>query len=300
MDLKQLNTFLTLSKIRNYTKTAATLGYAQSSITAQIQQLEKELGTKLFECIGKKVMLTSQGNALIPYATKILSLSMNMKESISNSDTMCGSITIGASESLCIYRLPAIIKAYKEKHPNIDIFLKLLNCNEFVPFLSDNSIDIAFTIGDRIDNESITTIIELPEPIMILASPEHHLSSIDKLSLRDFDKESFILTEHGCCYRGAFEKDLLNANVDFEIVLETGSIQAIKQTTMINLGICVLPEISVTEEIQRKMLIPLAYENNYPIVSQIIHHKNKWMSPLLRDFIQEASSRWVHSKHFLI
>ena len=51
MDLKQLNTFLTLSKIKNYTKTAETLGYAQSSITAQIQQLEKELGTKLFEML---------------------------------------------------------------------------------------------------------------------------------------------------------------------------------------------------------------------------------------------------------
>lgn len=294
MDLKQLNTFLTLSKIKNYTKTAETLGYAQSSITAQIQQLEKELGTKLFECIGKKVMLTAHGNALIPYATKILSLSANMKDSLSSSDRMCGSITIGASESLCIYRLPSIIKAYKEKHPNVDIFLKLLKCNEFVPFLSDNSIDIAFSIGDRIDNEAITSVLELSEPIMILASPEHHLSSKKKLSLHDFDKEAFILTEHGCSYRGAFEKDIMNTNIDIKIVLETDSIQAIKQTSMINLGICVLPEISVTEEIQRKMLIPLAYDNQYQIVSQIFYHKNKWISPLLEDFIQEASSQWTH------
>jgi len=296
MDLKQLNTFLTLSKINNFTKTAEILGYAQSSITAQIQQLEKEFGTKLFERIGKNVMLTTEGNALIPYATKILSLSTNMKEALSPSDTMCGRITIGASESLCIYRLPAIIKAYKEKHPNIDIFLKLLKCNQFVPSLSDNTIDIAFTIGDRIDNESIISILELPEPIMILSSPEHPLASIDPICLNDFDKASFILTEHGCCYRGAFEKDFIDTSIEIKIVLETDSIQAIKQTSMINLGICVLPKISVTDEIRKKLLIPLAYNNNYGIVSQMICHKNKWISPLLADFIQDASNRWPYSE----
>lgn len=292
MDLKHLNTFLTLSKIKNFTKTAEILGYAQSSITAQIQQLEKELGTKLFERIGKNVMLTPQGSELIPYATKMLSLSVNMKEAISPSDKMSGSITIGAAESLCIYRLPTIIKAFKEKHPHIDIFLKLLKCDQFIPFLSDNSIDIAFSIGDRIDNEAITSILELSEPIILLASPQHPLASVDQISLKDFAQEAFILTGRGCCYRGAFEKDLADSNIEIKIVLETDSIQAIKQTSMINLGICVLPEISVTEEIQKEILMPLAYKNDYKIVSQILCHKNKWVSPLLNDFIQEASDHW--------
>lgn len=292
MDINQLNTFLTLSKMKNFTKTAELLGYAQSSITVQIQQLEKELGVKLFERIGKNISLTAEGNTLIPYATKILSLSANMKEAVVPSDEAHGSITIGASESLCIYRLPKIIKAYKERHPYIDIYLKLLKCNQFIPFLSDNSVDIAFSIGDRIDQETITSVLELPEPIMILASPNHPLASKDCLSLMDFDQEAFILTEHGCCYRGAFERDLMNVNIELKTVLETDSIQAIKQTAMSNLGICVLPKIAVAEEIIQKTLIPLAYKNNYTIVSQIIYHKNKWISPILADFIQEAASRW--------
>ena len=66
MDLKQLKTFITLADNMNYTKTAAQLGYAQSSISAQIQQLEQELNTQLFDRIGKKIYLTSAGERLLP------------------------------------------------------------------------------------------------------------------------------------------------------------------------------------------------------------------------------------------
>jgi DNA-binding transcriptional LysR family regulator len=293
MDLKHLNTFLTLSKVKNFTRTAEQLGYAQSSISAQIQQLEDEIGAKLFERIGKNVLLTAEGKAMIPYATKILFLSANMKDALSPSDRMSGVITIGASESLCIYRLPAMIKAYKEKHPNVDIFLKLLKCDQFVPCLTDNSIDIAFSIGDRIDDEATQSFLEMPEPIMLLASPQHHLSAVKDIKLKQLDQEAFILTVHGCCYRAAFERDAVRAGINLKIVLETDSIQAIKQTAMINLGICVLPEIAVREEVRRKMLIPLDYLNDYKIVSQILCHKDKWISPLLRDFIQETSKGWT-------
>lgn len=296
MDLNQLRTFLTLSKVKNFTKTAAVLGYAQSSITVQIQQLEKELGSKLFERIGKNVTLTMEGNALIPYATQIVTLSDNMKDAVLPSDKLIGRITIGASESLSIYRLPAIIKAFKEIYPNIDIFLKLLTCNEFVPSLLDNTIDIAFSIGDKIDDPSMKIILEKPEPIMILACPNHPFASFKRLQKKDFNKGSFILTGHGCCYRGAFEKDMRSAGNEFKVVLETDSLQAIKQTAMSGLGICVLPQIAVLEEIRNNKLIPLAYKNNYPIVSQLIHHKSKWISPLLADFIKITADQWDSSQ----
>lgn len=246
----------------------------------------------MFERIGKNITLTSEGNTLIPYATNILSLSVNMKEAMTPSENSHGSITIGAASSLCIYRLPTIIKSFRNRHPNIDIYLKLLNCDQFVPMLSDNSIDIAFTIGDRLDGESIISKFEYPEPIMILASPKHTLASKTSLRKIDFENESFLLTELGCCYRRAFEKDLADSGIEVMVVLETGSIQAIKQTAMSDLGICVLPQIAVLEDIESQKLVPLAYEHDYGIVSQLIYHKDKWISPILTEFITEAEKRW--------
>lgn len=82
MDLKQLKTFVVLSKNKNYTRIADELGYAQSSISAQIQQLEQELSTKLLDRIGKKVFLTESGEQLLPYAIEMLALASTIRDKL--------------------------------------------------------------------------------------------------------------------------------------------------------------------------------------------------------------------------
>jgi DNA-binding transcriptional LysR family regulator len=287
MDMKQLNTFLTVSNLLNFTKAADALGYAQSSITAQIRQLEYELGTVLFERIGKKVMLTQAGRKLIPYATQILQLSGNMKNAVSNTEKPTGTLTVGTAESLSIYRLPPIIREYRRLYPEVDIELKLMGCAEFLPGLSGGTIDIAFSIGTRLEARSVTEVLELPEAIQVLAYPGHPLIKKKKIQSADFDRESLLLTGRDCCYRGAFMKKLAAENVNPRVVLETDSIQVIKQSAMSGLGICVLPEISVAEEAAAGQLIPLDFDTtSFQIVSQLLYHKDKWISPALNEFIR--------------
>lgn len=287
MDLKQLNTFLTVSDLLNFTKAADTLGYAQSSITAQIQQLEYEVGTVLFERIGKKVALTQAGRKLIPYAVQILQLSENMKCAVTDTDKPSGTLTVGTAESLSIYRLPAILKEYRRLYPEVDIELKLLNCTEFLPGLSNGAIDIAFAIGTRIESRQVKEALELPETIRVLAYPGHPLIEKKKLKPDDFDREALLLTGRDCCYRGAFMKRLAEEDVHPRIVLETDSIQVIKQAAMSGLGICLLPEIAVTEEVSEGRLIPLDFNTeDFQIVSQLLYHKDKWISPALIEFIR--------------
>lgn len=124
MELKYLQTFLTLSQIKNFTKTAQELGYAQSNITAQIKQLETELGVPLFNRLGHCITLTSKGKELVPYATKILSLSKEATTQISAFSK--AKITIAASESLCIYRLPQIIKNFRKLYPKTELIIQMI------------------------------------------------------------------------------------------------------------------------------------------------------------------------------
>lgn len=293
MDLRQLNTFITLSTIQNFTKTADRLGYAQSSITAQIKQLEEELGTRLFDRIGKSVTLTSAGEQLIPYAVKMLALSSGMKDMLAPSESIKGSIIIGAAESLCITRLSSIIKAYKSLYPQVDIYLKLLDCHQFLPLLSHNSIDIAFSIGTKMDCDYLQLPLIHPEPVCVFSAPSHALARKESVSLHDFDQESFILTEAGCFYRGAFLDDMSRHHITPKIILETGSIQAIKEMTKSGLGLCLLPEIAAKREIESKELIPLCFLNDYSICSQILYHRDKWLSPALSAFLSLAREHWT-------
>ncbi len=295
MDIKQLSTFLTLSKIKNFTKTAEQLGYAQSSITSQIQQLEKELNVKLFERMGKSISLTSEGNAVLPLVSNIVSLSEDVKNLVTPSEKNRTKITVGAIESLCIYRLPVIIKSFRKQHPNVDIFLHLLSTTEFLALLSENEIDIAFAMDTITQYEGFTSVFNMPEPVLFAAHPDHRLAHKKDILPQDFYSEPFILTQYGCCYRGAFEKDLMSCNIVPKIVLETGSIQAIKQTAINGLGICVLPEVAIKEEIKDGRLVPLDYKHDYHITSQLLYHRDKWISPVLSAFIKEASRLWFES-----
>lgn len=286
MDLKQLKTFVVLSKYKNYTKTADELGYAQSSISAQIHQLEQELNTKLLDRIGKKVFLTASGEMLLPYAKEILALASNIKERINSDLSSHGQIIIGASESLCIFRLPAIVKLFKKSHPNIDLQIKLIENGHALQQLTDNSIDIALTIGNPINHSSINCLLKNLEDLLILSAPTHPLASKKLLDIQDFTNQPFILTGLGCNYRAAFEYELKSHGIPYQIVLEAGSVQAIKEMAVSGLGLCVLPKLAVQKELDNHLLCSLPYKNDFELYIQLSCHKSKWISPHLADFIE--------------
>lgn len=295
MDLKQLNTFLTVAEFLNFTKAAAQLGYAQSSITAQIQQLENEMGVKLFERIGKTVTLTHEGKRMLPYASQILQLAGNMKSDLSGSDVPAGVLTIGAAESLSIYRLPAIIKEYRSLYPKVDINLKLLHCSEFIPNLMNGTIDAAFTIGNEIEAEFLIEVFQLPEPMALLAHPEHLLARKKHVASEDLETEALLLTGKDCCYRGMFTDKLAENHILPRVALETDSIQAIKLAAMSGLGICILPKISIQEEVSSGKLATLNFPTeDFEIVSQLLYHKDKWISAAFRAFL-ELSAEIMHN-----
>lgn len=287
MDFKQLNAFLTISKLQSFTKAAEVLGYAQSSVTTQIKLLESELEVKLFERIGKNVTLTHEGKKLLPYAKQIIKLSSDIKNTVFNKETPSGTLTIGAAESLCVLRLPEILKEYKKLYPEVEVSLKFGSCADFRYFLNDNIIDVAFSLGVKIDSKEFISDIEIPEPMVLLAYPGHPLINKKSILPKDIENKPLVLTEMGCSYRAALENILANCNVKPNITLETGSVQAIKQFTMSGLGITLLPKVAVEDEIISGKLIPLNWAGpDFQIISQVLYHKDKWISPALREFLK--------------
>jgi DNA-binding transcriptional LysR family regulator len=287
MDLRQLNAFITISKLQSFTQAADALGYAQSSITTQIKLLEGELGVRLFERIGKSITLTHEGKKLLPYAKQMLKLSEEIKNVIADNEVPSGTLTIGAAESLCVIRLPEILKEFRKLYPQVEVSLKFGSCADFRHFLRDNIIDVAFSLGTSISSEDFITEIELNEKMLLLTSPGHPLINKERILPEDISQEPLILTEMGCSYRAVFENILNRHNIKPYVALETGSVQAIKQFTMSGLGITLLPEVAVKDELANNKLVTLNWEGeDFGIVSQILYHKDKWISPALKAFLE--------------
>lgn len=286
MDFRQLQAFIAVRDHMNFTRAAEQLGYAQSSVTAQIRQLENELNVRLFERIGKSIALTPAGDRLVPYATELLRLSDTMKAAVTDGGIPSGTLTIGTSESLSISRLPAILAEYRRLWPGVEISLKLLGGSEFLGNLSRNAIDAAFAIGTRIGAVQVSELAAVPESILVLAPPGHPLISKTAVTGRDLEGEHMLLTSPGCAYRGAFLDCLARQNISVKTVLETDSVQVIKQAAMSGLGLCVLPAVAVSEEVSAGKLVPLKFDTaEFHIVSQLLVHRDKWLSPALEAFI---------------
>lgn len=289
MELRQLNTFVTVSKLNNFTKAADYLGYSQASITSQIQLLEKELGVLLFDRIGKRIFLTNEGEILLTYSKQMLKLHDEAKITITTSNEFNGSISVGASDTLCALRLPLLLKEFHKRYPDVEIVLKMRNYSDAQTSIIENEIDVAFVIGQKICTPKFISELEFPEPLVLLANPEHPLSSKLHISSEDIVAYTIILAQRGCSFRKAFEMRLDEAELFPSYIMEVSSIQAIKQLVISGMGIALLPRIAVEDELERNLLIELNWAGTpFGVETQMFYHKDKWVSPMLKAFLDLA------------
>lgn len=286
MELRQLNTFIAIAKLRSFSKAATELGYAQSSITSQIQLLEQELNVRLFERLGHNITLTAEGKKLLPMAEQILKLSKDVKNMAGNSEIPSGPLIIGAVESLCVTRLPKLLKEYRTRYPDVEILIKFGDKTEFLRALKENTIDIAFFVDQKITNSDFITVSQNAEPMALLCSPEHTFANSGNVCPEDLSGEPLVLTEPCCGYRAHFDAIMSQFDVKPRSVIETGNVQAIKQLVLSGMGITFLPQTAVEEELQQKRLVKLKWKGpEFQIFTQVLCHKTKWMTAALKAFI---------------
>ena len=286
MELRQLNTFITIAKLKSFSKAAQELQYAQSSITSQIQILEQELNVRLFERLGHTISLTSEGKSLLPIAKEMLKLSNDAKNIAGSSNEPMGTLIIGAVESLCVTRLPKLFKEYRLRYPQVELLIKFGSKDIFLNSLKENTLDIAFFVDQKIVENDYSSTLEIPEPMALLCSPDHPFAKMDKVYPKDLSDESLILTEAECGYRILFNSMTSQFHVKSRSVIETGNVQAIKQLTLSGMGIAFLPQTSVEDELLQKRLVKLKWMGpEFFIYTQVLHYKTKWMSASLKAFI---------------
>ncbi|WP_303981817.1 LysR family transcriptional regulator [Niallia circulans] len=288
MDIKHLHTFLTAAKTLNFTQTAQILDYAQSSITAQIKSLEKELGAPLFERLGKRIYLTKAGIQLEQYAKKMVELDETIKKVLSPQEEMNVTLTIGAQESQCTYRLPNILQLFKSRYPKVEIIFRPVHTIEVAKdLLQSDSLDLAFITDTHKETPMLHKEELIKEDLVFVVAPLHHLTNNKVLSMQDIAQETMLLTEKGCSYRTQFEFQCQLDGIYPKQIIEFASIEAIKQCVISGLGITLLPKMTVEKELDHGLLTELATTITMEhVFTSLAWHKNKNISYYLEDFIE--------------
>ena len=283
MELRQLATFRLLATTLSFTRTAGALGYVQSSVTAQIQALEEELGVPLFDRLGKRVALTDAGQQFLGYAEKLLALAEEARAAVTGGAQLTGSLTISAPETLCTYRLPALLQQFRLRYPQVRLTFRPGPVADLRRRVGEGLVDVAFILDAPLHAAGLQVEPLVTELLCVVAPPDHPLARAPGVQPADLAGEAMLLTEVGCTYRDMFTRALAAAGVYPATTMEFSSIEAIKQCVMAGMGITVLPAVAVAAEMAQGRLAALRWAApDFQMVTQMVWHKDKWLSPALQ------------------
>lgn len=262
------------------------MNYAQSSVTAQIQALEKELGIVLFDRLGRSVQITDAGRTLLGYAHQILNLTEEAQSVVSGNSHPEGVLAVGAPETICTYRLPAVLRQFHNRYPEIQLAFRPMLDIDLHAGVRGGEIDVGFLLQEPLRSNGLIVENLVKEPLRVISAPDHRLAGFSMVTPADLEWETILLTESGCGYRHLFEHAITRDSIYSVVKLEFTSVEAIKQCVIAGLGIGFLPKIAVEKEIAQGLLCELAWEKPFQIYTQMVYSKEKWMSPAMKEFIR--------------
>jgi len=296
MEVRQLQTFCILAEELNFTRTAERVHTVQSNVTSQIKALEEELGSPLFDRLGKRVVLTEAGRRFRPYAEKTLALMDQGRRAVQFGDEPAGPLYIGAPESVLTYRLPEVLKLFRKRYPKVELIFRPDMDEKLADSLEGGKLDLAISMSDSVDNESLRSIKLRTEDVFLFGHPDHPLSSAKKIYPEDLIDQTLLLTEAGCGYRKKLDLQLAEANIKPQSVTEFSSVEAIKQCVSAGMGFGLLPEIVISAGLKKRQFVVLNWQGpKMTIATHIVWHKDKWISPSMQAFLDVLKSKLEES-----
>ena len=290
LDLRQLKTFRAVASEKSFTRAASLLHYAQSSVTAQVQALEEDLGVPLFDRLGRRVELTLAGRQLLVYAEKLLDLSEEARLAVRNKGELAGTLTVSAPETLLAYRLPKLLRSFQSRYPGIHLSLAASESCSSATAAAHN-VDIAFTLDVPLRAGPFVVEPLHAEPVVLAVAPGHELAGRGKVKAQAIAREQVLLTDRACSYRALFERTMRAEGAPAAASLEFLSVEAIKQCALASMGIAVLPRVVVANELKRGTLVAVDWPRRPLLVyTQMFRHQDKWMSPVMHAFWELALS----------
>lgn len=289
IDIRRLEIFCRVVEQQSFTRAAEATLLAQPTVSEHIRLLEESLGEKLLDRLGRQVLPTPAGDILYRYARRMLRLRDEAVQALADyRGKLSGHLTIGASTIPGAYLLPQLIRRFKEHHPEIRLTLRIAGSGRIRQDLAQGELELAI-IGDQGRHPDLTAREIFSDELILAAPPGHPLSRQDSVAPADLCRHPFLMREEGSGTRGVMARALGEAGFDparLDVVAEMGSSDAIRQGIKAGLGISILSNLALEEDLKNGALarIPLA---GVPMTRPfyLVQRKNRRLTPLAQTFL---------------
>ncbi|MFJ5288159.1 LysR family transcriptional regulator [Streptomyces sp. NPDC088348] len=287
MDLRQLAYFVAVAEERNFTRAAERVHISQSGVSAQIRQLERELGAELFDRSARTATLTAEGRAALGHARAALAAAGAVGRAVSDvTGLVRGRLAVGMVIGCTVTPLFDALAAFHRAHPGVEISLEEGNSGRLAEGVRAGAVDLAL-IGTAAAPDGLETLTLISERLVAAVPAGHALAKRRRVTLRDLDRQPVACMPVGTGLRTVFDRACAEQQVEPVIALQASAADAIAGLAARGLGVAVLSESMAERYRDRLVPLPLA-DVTAPALLALAWKETP--SPAVRELL-------VHSRH---
>ena len=246
MDTQALTAFLAVAESGSFSTAAERLFLTQPAVSKRIAQLEQQLGTRLFDRVGRRIRLTEAGEALLPRARQVLLDLEDMGRAISNlTGTVSGTLRIGTSHHIGLHRLPPVLRRFSREYPDVKLDIHFIDSEEAWEAVLHGDLEMGVVTLPPQPDPRLHSQAVWQDPLVFMAAPEHPLARLDRVTLETLTGYSAILPSPVTFTRGIVERLFDEHNLKLNIAMSTNYLETIHMMVSIGLGWSVLPATMV-------------------------------------------------------
>lgn len=243
MELHQLRSFEAVARLRSMTRAAEEQHVTQPSLSKQIQAIEAELGTRLFDRVGRRVELTDAGHVLLPYARRILREVDAVRAALrERADLTSGHVAIGAPPTIGARLLPEALAEFNTLHQGIELELHEAGSAPLVRQLLAGDVDLAVV---PVPQANATCVELFTEELLIAVAPTHRLAERGAVDSADLAQEGFIVFPASYGLRDQTLRFWREAGLAPRVVLDGGEMATVLRLAAVGLGVALVPRLAL-------------------------------------------------------
>ena len=283
--IKQLRAFCRAAQNGSISKAAERLNLSQPSVSLQIQSLEKDLDTVLFERSGPRIRLTPAGELLLEMALPLVEGVEKLSESFAArlGSVTSGTLSIASGEATLLYILPEIIKEFATRFPRIDVRLHNVTGRDGMQLMREDEVD--FAVGSMLEEPDDMVYHPVVNFTPSLITPlDHPLANRQSVTLEDISPFGLILPPRNLSTFNLIDLVFSQHRVPYQIALEAGGWEVIKRYVELGVGISIVTSICLRGN-ENIAVIPM--EQYFPTRSYgAVIRRGKFLSPQAKSFLE--------------
>ncbi|AVT28812.1 LysR family transcriptional regulator [Plantactinospora sp. BC1] len=253
MELRQLEYLVAVAEEASFTRAAERVRISQSGVSAQIRQLERELGATLIDRSARTATLTAAGRVALEYARATLASAAALRQTVGEvTGLIRGQLTVGMIVGCTVTPLFEALEAFHRAHPQVELTLLEDNSDRLVEGVRSAAIDLALIGTAEATPVGLNALTIVSERLVALVPPEHPLAAREKIGLADIAEHPVICMPEGTGIRTVFDRACVNRRVQPTIALQASAATTIVELAIRGLGVAILSE-SMTDEYEDRL-----------------------------------------------